>query len=95
MEGERKLRLLYGGGRPEMGVDRGAQRPGQVELVLAHRQQLLVLGIGQVAQFHQGGGNVRRGQDREAGLAVGPRQQVERVVSRGAPVSPALAGRMG
>src|SRR5476649_1893147 len=68
-------RLLCRAPRSKMRIDRGPQRPGERHLVLRHGEQLLVLGVGEVAQLDQGGRDIRRGQDREARLAVAARQE--------------------
>jgi hypothetical protein len=57
-EPERKLRLSCGNSGTEVRIDRSSQRPCQCNLVLAHRQELLVLGVRQIAEFDQGGRDV-------------------------------------
>ena len=57
---------------------------GQGNLVLPHRQKLLVLWIGQVAELDQGGRDFGRGQHGEARLAVGARQQAHAAPAEGA-----------
>ena len=82
MEGSYAFLVAANSG-PEMGIDRGPQRPCQGNLVLAHRQKLLVLGIGQIAELDQGGGDIGRGQHGKARLAMGPGQQPHAVAAEG------------
>src|SRR6266571_7939014 len=56
------LSLSYRSPRGKMSIDRGPERAGQGQLVLADCQKLLVLDIGKIAQLDQGGGDVGRGQ---------------------------------
>src|SRR5713226_5006215 len=71
----RALSLSYRSPRRKMSIDRGPERAGQRQLVLAHGQKLLVLDIGKIAQLDQGGGDVGRGEHRKSRLAMGARQQ--------------------
>src|SRR5580693_2786455 len=79
----RALSLSYRSPRRKMSIDRGPQRAGQGQLVLAHGQKLLVLDIGKIAQLDQGGRDVGRGQHGKTRRAVGARQQADAVLGEG------------
>ena len=73
-ENSRDLCLSCGGASGKMGIDRGSEGARQRKLVLANRQQLLVLGIGQIAELDQGRGDIRCRQHGKPRLSMGPRQ---------------------
>ena len=78
-ENGRDLCLSCGAGRRKMGINRAPERPCQRDLVLPNGQELLVLGMGEIAQFDQRRRDVRRGQHGKTRLPVGARQQADAV----------------
>src|SRR5215471_20132156 len=72
---EWRLCLSYGRNRGEMCVDGSPQGACERHLVLPDGQQLRILGIAEVAQLDQGGGDIRRREHGKSRLAMAARQQ--------------------
>src|SRR5580693_4129799 len=79
----RALSLSYRSPRRKMSIDRGPERAGQGQLVLADGQKLLVLDIGKIAELDQGVGDIGRGEHGKARRAMGARQQAHTVLAEG------------